>query len=117
MPIDRIGKSGAPPPVPAKESVSPVAPTKPFEVGRAEVAPPAPVAPTAPTPLERLKAGDIDVDQYVDLKVDQATAHLRGVPRAQMDAIRAMLREQVASDPALVDLVRAATGRAPTPRE
>jgi hypothetical protein len=35
----------------------------------------------------------------------------------QLDQIRAMLRDQLASDPALADLVQQATGRAPIPSE
>ncbi len=53
------------------------------------------------------------MNQYLDAKVQEATAHLHGVPRAELDAIRKMLREQIATDPALADLVKQATGHAP----
>jgi hypothetical protein len=128
MGIDRIGKGGGAPPsapsTPPQGSVGPLdraqRPEKAFEV-RPERAAEASQAQApqsvARSPLERLRAGEIDVDQYVDLKVDQATAHLRGLRATEIDAIRGALREQLAGDPALVDLVRQATGRTPTPRE
>jgi hypothetical protein len=122
MAIDRIGKGGAPPVAPkeaaAVERTSGAQKT--FEVRTERTAPPVAVdavQPAAPTPLQRLRAGEIDVDRYVELKVDQATAHLHGLPSHKLDAIRATLRAQVSGDPALVDLVRHATGRVPTPRE
>jgi uncharacterized protein with von Willebrand factor type A (vWA) domain len=67
--------------------------------------------------LERLRAGEIDVNGYVDLKVEEATRGLEGLSRAELDDIRKMLREQLSTDPALVDLVRTATGHVPSPPE
>ncbi len=75
------------------------------------------VAPTEASPLSRLKAGEITVDQYVDLKVDQATAHLPPLPAGQKDALRDALRSQMTSDPALTDLLKQATGSVPQPSE
>ena len=122
MGIDGIGKK---PPTPAPqgaggaEGAKPAG--KPFEVSGvapAEASRATEVAKTgAATPLERLRAGEIDVDKYVDLKVEQATAHLRGLPRVDLDSIRDTLRAQVASDPALAELVTRATGRAPSKSE
>jgi hypothetical protein len=127
MAIDRIGKGGAAPPVAPNEgpvsvgrserSERPERPERTFEASleRAAAAPEVQrVSPVAPTPLERLRAGEIDVDRYVDLKVEQATSHLSGLRPHDLDAIRAALRVQVASDPVLADLVQQATGRAPT---
>jgi len=86
MGIDRIGKGGPPPPAaPASskgagpsERVRGPEPSRPFEVRpgdrAAEAAKAAPIAPTGLSPLERLRAGQIDVNGYVDLKVEQATA-------------------------------------------
>jgi hypothetical protein len=129
MGIDRIGKGGAPPP-----STPPVAPkgagpservrgpepSRPFEVRpeRAnEAAKSSGIAPVGTSPLERLRAGHIDVNGYVDLKVEQATAHLQGLSPVELGAVKSMLREQIATDPALADLVKQATGSVPTPRE
>jgi hypothetical protein len=72
------------------------------------------VQPT-PTALERLRAGEIDVHGYVDLKVDEATRHLAALPPSQLQQVRAALRERIASDPGLVELVRTATGSVPQP--
>jgi hypothetical protein len=67
--------------------------------------------------LERLRAGEIDVNGYVDLKVEEATRGLEGLSRAELDDIRRMLRDQLSTDPGLIDLVRTATGRVPSPPE
>jgi hypothetical protein len=73
------------------------------------------------TPLERLKAGEIDLDGYLDLKVDQATAHLHGLGAHEMKGLRLALRHELASDPGLAALVESATGQRPpasrTPKE
>ena len=123
MGIDRIGKGG--PSEPPKPASGP-------EKGRAgeasktfEVRPPltaassavAPAAPAATTPLDRLRAGEIDLDRYLDLKVNEATTHLRGLRASELEGIRSILREQLAGDPALADLVRQATGQLPTPKD
>jgi uncharacterized protein (DUF2342 family) len=65
--------------------------------------------------LERLRAGEVDVDGYLDLKVDEATAHLATLPPGELHALRSALRDRLATDPALVDLVRTATGGVPQP--
>ncbi len=66
------------------------------------------------SPLERLRAGEIDVNGYVDLKVDVATKNLSGLSRVELDQIRATLKHQMANDPAVVDLVKQATGAVPS---
>ncbi len=122
MSIDRIGKgSGAGPNSPLDKSAQgseKVGETgKPFEVSRPGAAAPAQTASavTGVSPLEQLKAGKLDFDGYVNAKIDDATQHLQGVPKVQLDQIRSMLRDQMTADPALVDLVKQATGHAPTP--
>ncbi|MFO0664881.1 MAG: hypothetical protein U0174_13075 [Polyangiaceae bacterium] len=72
---------------------------------------------TGASPLERLRAGQIDVNGYLDLKVDEATAALSGLPHAELDTIRRALRTQLATDPTLSDLVTKATGSVPSPSE
>lgn len=74
-------------------------------------------ATSSPTPLERFRAGEVDVNGYVDLKVDEVVGNLKGLSPAEVDDIRSMLRDQIATDPGLADLVRTATGQPPTPPE
>jgi hypothetical protein len=121
MGIDRIGKGGAPPPSPDASGVDkttkPGAVDKPFSVERSGH--PAQVEATrgveATSPLARLRAGEIDVEGYLDSKVDEATKALHGLPAEDLADIKSVLRDQLASDPGLVDLVRSATGQVPKP--
>jgi hypothetical protein len=115
MSIDRIGKGGGPPVgdigkagstpasgVGAQQGAD-------FKVARAE-----PVDAPAKTPLDRLQSGEISVAQYLDIRVAEATSHLdKGVSAEHLSFIRSTLREQLASDPALVELVKSATGALP----
>ena len=117
MGIDRIGGKGpsAPPPEAAEGSRKPDA-ARPFESPRvAEVSTPAAASVSATSALGKLQSGQVDVGGYLDLKVDEATAHLEAMPAAQLEAIRGALRERLATDPTLVDLVRTATGQLPPP--
>jgi hypothetical protein len=130
MGIDRIGK-GPPPASPETQGTpgtSPKGPTeKTFSVTGAEAAERGEGAHTtaataagevSPTsPLARLQAGEIDVDRYVDLKVEEATRGLSGLSRAELEDIKSVLRDQMVTDPGLSDLVRTATGKTPTPPE
>ena len=71
----------------------------------------------AASPLARLRAGEIDVHGYIDLKVDEATKNIHGLEPAELDAIKKTLRDQMATDPGLSDLVHTATGQIPKPPE
>ncbi len=72
----------------------------------------------AAAPLDRLRAGEITPAQYLEEKVAAATAHLSGrVSAEQLDFIQSSLREQLSSDPVLVEWGRAATGVTPPSRE
>lgn len=129
MSIDRIGKGSVPPGAPGASEVGGAgAGARPEEASRAfDIRSDKAVASDqaassgkvdsalAPTPLDRLRAGQIDVPAYLDLKVHDATAHLHGVRPTELDAIRKMLRDQLATDPALADLVKQATGHVPPP--
>lgn len=76
-------------------------------------------SPNAPAPsvnsstlLQRLDAGNINVDEYLDLQVNEAVAHLEGkLPPNQLQFVRESLREQLSEDPVLVELVRRTTAR------
>jgi hypothetical protein len=120
MAIDRIGKGGAPPATPEPSGVDKKgAVQKTFEVQRGEPAKHVDAAHhvAGTSPLARLRAGEIDVNGYLDLKVDEATAGLKGISPAELDAIKKTLRDQMATDPGLTDLVKTATGHLPTPPE
>lgn len=83
-----------------------------FEVGAAQsTTATSGVDPTSP--LARLRAGEIDVNQYVDLKVDEATRHLGAMPATDLADIRSLLREKLVSDPGFADLVQQSTGHGP----
>jgi hypothetical protein len=75
------------------------------------------VEPTQPVggALERLRAGELDLHGYVDAKVQEATAHLAALPPVELENIRSALRERLASDPTLSDLLLTATGEALPP--
>jgi|SRR5579859_874662 len=119
MGIDRIGKHGPPTSSPPKEVRGPATPSageRPFEVAR-QAPPPAatPADPIRPptAALDRLRAGEIDLNGYVDQKIDEATAHLAKLSPVQLEAVRSALRDRIRSDPTFVDLLRTATGQAP----
>jgi hypothetical protein len=117
MGIDGIGKGGVRPPATgidrSSSSTAEVgSPSNEFKVGKT-AASNAPVAAS----LDQVRSGAISVSQYLDLKVDEATSHLaHRLSAEQYSFIRKSLREQLSSDPALVDLVKAATGQLP-PRD
>ncbi len=115
MGIDRIGKNG--PPVPAPEVGGPSSARQTGEAfhvpatGASNPTAATSVDPNRPAgPLERLRAGEVDLGGYVDLKAHEATAHLSSLPPVELEKIRSVLREKLANDPELVDLLRTATG-------
>jgi len=60
--------------------------------------------------LHRLEAGQVNQEQYLDIKAEQAVAHLVGhLPVEQVELIRATLRDQLSSDPLFQRLVRQVT--------
>jgi hypothetical protein len=64
-------------------------------------------------PLGRFRRGEIDLDTYVDLKVEAAMAHLLGLPPLQLEKTRALLRAKIAAAPELQELIRKATRLGP----
>lgn len=118
MGIDGIGKKGPPAPPPPKDAGGPVRSgeaTRPFDASKAASAASTNAVEAPRTALDRFRAGEIDVNGYVDMKVDEATAHLQALPPSQLEQVKASLRERLTTDPSLVDLVRAATGAVPQP--
>lgn len=132
MGIDRIGKGGGLPPTSGLGDEAGTSGVKgtgaTFELDRAGAiegkAPQQASAVTgssavdASSPLGRLQRGEIDLDRYLDLKVEGATAKLQGLSSDELSSIKEVLRDQMATDPQLVELVRSATGQLPkTPEE
>jgi hypothetical protein len=119
--VDRIGKGGpplAPPPAEGAAGKGGAAEVeRPFHEAIAPAKPVEGPEPVAVSPLQRLRAGDIDVGRYVEEKIVEATAHLEGLSPVELDAIRAMLREQLAVDPALTELVARLTALTGEPSE
>lgn len=110
MSIDRIGKGPRLPPTttPAAGSAGPTA--RPFSVGGTGVA--SATSTTGLSPAEQVRRGDLSLDQYLDLRAQEATRHLEGrLGAADLQRIQQTLRDQLRTDPALQELVRAATGQ------
>ena len=74
--------------------------------------PGAAVAPvTGSEALAQLERGELSLEAYLETQVSRATAHLEGrLSAEQLDFVKSSLREQLATDPVLVELVRRATG-------
>jgi hypothetical protein len=61
--------------------------------------------------LSSLQRGELSLDQYLDGRVNEATSHLSGkISPEQLDFVKQSLREQLATDPVLVELVQRTTG-------
>lgn len=64
--------------------------------------------------LSSLQRGELSLDQYLDGRVSEATQHLAGkISPDQLEFVKQSLREQLATDPVLVELVQRTTGSAP----
>jgi hypothetical protein len=105
MGIDGIGK---PPPIgPSGPAVGSTPAAREFQVGSTAEARPA-------GELGRLERGEIGLDAYLDIKVEDATRHLAGkLLPDQLDFVRQTLRSELQDDPVLVELIRRTTGKTP----
>ena len=119
MSVDGIGRGGRLPPGGGIDTgpgpTEGARPGSPFQVERQEGADPAAAVDRAAgvDALGRLQRGVIGVDQYLDERVADAVRHLEGLlPADEVDFVRQTLRDQLGSDPVLVELVRRATGTA-----
>lgn len=112
MGIDGIGKPPAPGgPLGPAGAARPGEVRQPFEVGKSQSA----ERVGGTDPLAQLERGEIGVDQYLDAKVSQAVQHLEGrLSVEQLDFVKSALREQLRTDPVLIELVRRSTGSLPT---
>lgn|SRR5450432_2990487 len=83
---------------------------EPFSVAGAAAAPPSARISAA---LSSLQRGEVSLDQYLDGRVSDATRHLAGkISPDQLEFVKQSLREQLATDPVLVELVQRTTGSA-----
>ena len=65
----------------------------------------------AKSPLSQLERGEISVEQYLDLRVRDATRHVEGLLEPeQLAFVKEALRLELETDPVLVELVRRTTG-------
>lgn len=61
--------------------------------------------------LERLQAGELSLDEYVDTRVANAVAHLSNLlTPEQLEALRQQLKEQLQDDHTAAMLLQRATG-------
>ena len=105
----KIGGPGAPSPAIPKDAIDATKPTAGAKFGEALSRTEASGATSAATPLERLRSGEIDAKQYVELRVSEATAHLEGVlPPGDLDKIREDLHDLIEHDPDVAALVKSA---------
>jgi hypothetical protein len=110
MSIDRIGKGGGVGGPQGPGQAGPVGGKRAFEVG-----------PTKATeraaevgPAERVRSGELSLEGYLDVRVEEATRHLEGkLGAGDLGEIRSLLKDQLRNDPALRDMVKAATGSLP----
>jgi hypothetical protein len=64
--------------------------------------------------LDQVQRGEIRLDAYLDVRVANAVGHLEGkLSPEQLEFVKEELREQLRSDPVLIELVRRATGQSP----
>jgi hypothetical protein len=115
MGIDGIGK----PPganiggVPGAAGAAPAPPAESFSVDRGAPSSSSEAGSRVSAALMSVQRGELSVDQYLDGRVSDATSHLVGkLSPDQMEFVRQSLREQLATDPVLVELVRRTTGTA-----
>jgi len=64
--------------------------------------------------LQRLQSGEMSLEEYLNERTEGALDHVRGkVDDETLETIRVTLREQLRSDPVLIELVRKVTGHSP----
>jgi hypothetical protein len=60
-----------------------------------------------------VRAGTMNINEYLDVRVNEATQHLSGMGPNDLSTLKDLLKDQLRSDPALIDLVKSATGQSP----
>jgi hypothetical protein len=68
--------------------------------------------------LDRLRSGEISLDDYLQTRANKAVAHLESVvPPEELSIIKEQLIHQMKQDPSVASLVQRATGTVPTDNE
>jgi hypothetical protein len=66
--------------------------------------------------LRRVQEGKLSPQEYLEMQVDRAVSHLRDhVSSRRLELIKDVLREQLASSPALIELMKRMGISAPAP--
>jgi len=64
--------------------------------------------------LQKLERGELGLSEYLDVRVAEATRHLEGtLSPQQLEFVKESLREQLGTDPVLIQLVQRTTGSSP----
>lgn len=118
MSIDGIGKPPGSniPPAGGVGGVSGASRTaEPFKVGAEPLGTASTSGSKVSEALASLQRGEVSLDHYLDTRVNEATSHLQGkLNPDQLEFVKQSLREQMATDPVLVELVQRTTGSVPT---
>lgn len=62
--------------------------------------------------LRKLRNHEIGIEEYLDIRADGAVAHLtKLLTPSELRAVRDTIREQLTTDPVLIELIQRATGR------
>jgi hypothetical protein len=113
MAIDGIRKGPTPATGPHSAVGSAGATPKAFEVGKPSETGTAPgVDAASPAALAaRVRSGELNLAGFVEAKIDQATAHLRGMSTEALSDIKEMMREKMMHDPLVSEWVAELTGK------
>ncbi len=66
--------------------------------------------------LQKLKRGELSLDEYLDEAAENALLHVKGrVSPEVLENFRETLRESLRTDPVLVEMVQCLTGQTPQP--
>jgi hypothetical protein len=116
MSIDGIGRSGPKGPTSGVSDVSDAGGADFKQALGTDPASPA-LSASGSEALGRLSRGELNLDQYLDIQVGDAVSHLRDrLSPEQLEFVSQTLRDQLSSDPVLLELVRRATGATPSER-
>jgi hypothetical protein len=64
--------------------------------------------------LAELRRGELTLDAYLDFRADESVRGLRGrISAEKLELVRGEVREQLAADPVLAEIVKRVTGIEP----